>query len=198
MAERTCFNCMYSICDPCLWLRWIWAGESIVPQCANHPWWPGRLHDVPGIPCRNYRPKPEPPQGDGVRIIATVDGGYVYVDAADYEWLNQWKWHLADGYAVRREIRKLIFMHRLILPPPRGKVTDHSDGNRANNCRSNLRVCNRSENSHNRRKPSGASSAYQGVFYNRQRHKWVRQVPPSGRTHLDWFLRHGRGGRPGL
>jgi hypothetical protein len=60
----------------------------------------------------------------------------------------------------------------MILPSPRGKVTDHSDGNRANNCRSNLRVCNRSENSHNRRKPSGASSAYQGVFYNRERHKW--------------------------
>jgi hypothetical protein len=172
MAERTCFNCMYCICDPCLWLRAVWAGESIVPQCANHPQWPGWLHDVPGVPCRNYRPKLAAPQGDNVRMIATINGSYAYVDAADYEWLNRWKWCLENGYAVRREKDKRIFMHHMILPPPRGKVTDHSDGNRANNCRANLRICNRSENSHNCGKSAGGSSVYKGVFYDRRRHKW--------------------------
>ena len=28
------------------------------------------------------------------------DGLYAYVDAADFEWLNQWTWHLHGGYAV--------------------------------------------------------------------------------------------------
>jgi len=173
MAERTCFNCLYCVCDPCRWLSLLWLDEEILPQCANHPQWPGQLHDVPGVPCRHYRPKLAVPQGDGVRMIATVDGGYIYVDAADYEWLNRWKWSLADGYAVRSEKGKQIFMHRLILPPPRGKMTDHSDGNKANNCRCNLRVCNRSENSHNCRKPSGASSVYKGVSCDRRSHKWT-------------------------
>jgi hypothetical protein len=181
MAERTCFNCMYCICDPCLWRRSVWAGESIVPQCANHPQWPGQLHDVPGIPCRNYRPKLAAPQGDNVRMIATIDGGYAYVDAADYEWLNQWKWHLENGYAARRGRGKRIFMHRLILPPPRGKMTDHSDGNRANNCRCNLRVCDRSENSHNCRKSGGGSSIYKGVSYDRKTHKWCARCFYRGR-----------------
>lgn len=188
MAERTCFNCMYCICDPCLWLRWLWEGQSIVPQCANHPQWPGLLHDVPGVPCRNYRPKLVPPEGDNVRMIATIDGGYVYVDAADYEWLNRWKWCLEDGYAVRSEKGKHLFMHRVILPPPRGKVTDHIDGNRANNCRCNLRVCNHSENNRNRRKPNGASSAYKGVFYDRANHKWRAQCFYRGKpVHLGFF-----------
>ena len=63
MAERTCHNCMYSVCDQCAWLRAMWAGEPILPQCANHPQWPGQLHDVPGVPCRNYKPKPPRAQG---------------------------------------------------------------------------------------------------------------------------------------
>ena len=58
MAERTCYNCVYCCCDPCLWLRLLWLGEPILPHCANHPQWPGQLHDVPGVPCRNYRPRP--------------------------------------------------------------------------------------------------------------------------------------------
>ncbi len=173
MAERTCHNCVYCCHDPCLWLRLVDAGEPLLPRCANHPRWPGQLHDVPGVPCRHYRPRPNPPQGDGVRMIAMINGGYAYVDAADYEWLNRWKWHLVNGCAVRWDKGNQVFMHRQILPPPPGKVTDHGDGNKANNCRSNLRVCSQAENSRNRCKPNGASSAYKGVFYDRERHKWV-------------------------
>lgn len=104
------------------------------------------------LPCRNYRPKPVAPEGDAVRMIAMIDGGYAYVDAGDYEWLNQWKWHLENGYATRWENHKKILMHHQILPPPPGMLVDHADGNQANNCRRNLRVCTRSENCRNRGK----------------------------------------------
>jgi hypothetical protein len=105
-------------------------------------------------------------------MIPLTDGGYAYVDAADYEWLRQWTWHLENGYAARWDKRKKVLMHRQIMPPPRGMVVDHFDGNKVNNCRINLRVCTRSENSRNRRKCGGASSVYKGVYYNRERHKW--------------------------
>lgn len=183
VAERTCFNCVYAVCDPCLWLRWLDEGETIVPQCANHPQWPGELHDVPGVPCRSYRPKPIPPAGPGVRMIPLTDGGYAYVDAADYDWLNQWKWHLSGGYAARREENKTIFMHHLILPPPQGRVTDHIDGNRVNNCRWNLRSVTRTQNMQNKRKHAGSSSQFKGVFYNRGRHKWFAKVRCGGQYH---------------
>jgi len=177
MAGRTCHNCIYSICDQELWLRWIEAGESVVPQCANHPRWPGQLHDVPGVPCRNYRPKPVAPTGDDVRWIPLGDGSYAYVDAADYEWLSQWDWYMgSSGYAVRHEKGKGILMHRQIMQPPKGMVVDHIDGNRANNCRFNLRVCTPQENTLNQRKQSGLSSRFKGVGYCKRRRKWYARI----------------------
>ena len=104
MAVHTCYNCVYGYCDPEVWLRDAYFGRPLVVQCANHPWWPGRMHDVPGVPCRNYRPKAVLPGGDAVRLIPLGDGFYAYVDAADYEWLNQWSWHLAER--IRRPERE--------------------------------------------------------------------------------------------
>jgi len=180
MAERTCHNCVYCCYDPCLWLRLVEMGEPLLPRCANHPQWPGQLHEVPGVPCRHYRPRPIPPEGEGVRMIPLAEGGYAYVDAADYEWLNQWTWHLEDGYAVRYDKGKRILMHRQIMQPLKGMVVDHSDGNRANNCRANLRVCTRWENNCNTRKRSGTYSGFKGVFYNKHRRKWFAMCEYKG------------------
>lgn len=172
MAEYTCHNCVYSVCDPCRWLRLAWKGEPIVPRCANHPWYSGRLHDVPGIPCRNYRPRPVTPEGDDVRMIPLGDGCYAYVSACDYEWLSQWTWHVNNGYAARCDRGRAIFMHKLIMQPPDGRVVDHVDANRANNCRFNLRVCTRQENARNRRKFSATRSQFKGVDYAKRLKKW--------------------------
>jgi len=54
MSERTYHNCVYVLCDPGDWLRRRWAGEPMLPRCANHPRWPGQLRDVPGVPCTPY------------------------------------------------------------------------------------------------------------------------------------------------
>ena len=149
MAKReSCYNCVFSRIDPEAWLRAAWREEPMLAQFANHPWWPGRLHDVPGVSCCNYRPKPAEPTGDSVRWIPLGDGFYAYVDAADYDWLSQWTWHMyEDGYPARYEKKRKIYMHREIMQPPKGMVVDHIDANRANNCRFNLRVCTREENS---------------------------------------------------
>jgi len=123
------------------------------------------LHDVPGVPCKNYRRKPAVPQGD-VRLIPLTDGLYAYVDAADYEWLSKWNWHITSGgYPARTENGRKILMHREIMQPPRGKVVDHHDGNKANNCRSNLRPCTQKENRRNSRKQRGTQSGFKGVYY---------------------------------
>ncbi len=165
MSGPNCHNCIYSVCDPELWLRLMWAGELILPRCANHPQWPAQLHDVPGVPCKNYRRKPAVPQGD-VRLIPLTDGLYAYVDAADYEWLSKWNWHITSGgYPARTEKGRKILMHREIMQPPKGKVVDHHDGNKANNCRSNLRTCTQKENRRNSRKQRGTRSGFKGVYY---------------------------------
>ncbi len=171
MAERTCHNCVYAVCDPGLWLRWVWAGLPIVPRCANHPSWPGQLHDVTGVPCCNYRPRPPAPTGD-VRMIPLDDGFYAYVDAADYEWLSRWNWRLANGYAIRASRGRTVFMHKLIMDPPNGMVVDHIDGNKVNNCRFNLRVCTPLQNARNRRKSRCTPSQFKGVYYAKRLKKW--------------------------
>ncbi len=176
MAGPNCYDCIYSVCDPQVWLRRMHLGEPVLPSCANHPQWPGQMHEVPGVPCRNYRPKSAVPQGD-VRLIPLAEGLYAYVDAADYEWLSHWNWHLCSGgYAGRCDRGKMILMHRVIMQPLPGMVVDHIDGNRANNCRFNLRVCTRQENLRNNGKRRGVSSSFKGVGYSKCHHKWHARI----------------------
>jgi hypothetical protein len=163
----------------------MWMGESIVPRCANHPQWPGQLHDVPGVPCRNYRPKPVLPEGDGVRMIPLGDGFYAYADAADYEWLSRYTWHSSNGYAARNEEGRKIYMHREIMQPPRGMIVDHIDANKTDNCRFNLRVCTPAENHVNQRKRRGSRSRFKGVVYDKRRRKWCAECRCAG---MEYYL----------
>jgi len=166
-----------------VWLRSLCADEPLLPRCANHPWWPGRLREVPGVACRNYRARPATPGGD-VRLIPLSDGLYVYVDAADYERFGGHKWHLENGYAARKENGRTILMHREMMQPPPDMVVDHIDSNQYNNCRFNLRVCTRAENQRNRRKHAGAASSYKGVFYRKRRRKWYSQCEFEGKCYI--------------
>jgi hypothetical protein len=185
MAGHTCDNCMYSVCDPQLWHRAMWMEESILPRCANHPHWPAQLHEVPGVPCRNYRPRPVLPEGDAVRLIPLGDGFYAYVDAPDYERLSRYTWRLVNGYAARREKGRTIALHTQILQAPKGMVVDHIDGNKTNDCRPNLRVCTQAQNLRNRRKRHGARCRFKGVLYCQKHHKWFARCRVDG--HLYWL-----------
>lgn len=98
--------------------------------------------------------------------------GYVtIVDDDMFEYLNQWKWHYNQGYAVRTirigiNKRKAIRMHRLVLPPPDGYIVDHVNCNGIDNRRENLRVCLQSENVRNRpTNPNRKISRFKGVHY---------------------------------
>ena len=188
MAGPCCNNCVYSVCDPEDWHRSQCLGESIVPKCANPPQWSGLVHEVPGAVCPNYRAKPVLPQGGAVRLIPLAEGGYASVDAADYEWLNRYRWRARNGYPTRSERRKHIPMHREIMPPPAGKLVDHIDGNRANARRSNLRVCTVAENQRNKRKTDNCLSRFKGVTFQKSMGKWKAYYRFKGRLyHLGYF-----------
>lgn len=77
----------------------------------------------------------------------------VLLDADDYEYINSLGvWYMNDsGYAVRRINGKTTRMHRLINKTPVGKVTDHLNGNRLDNRKSNLRTCTQKENANNKK-----------------------------------------------
>lgn len=183
MAGPCCDNCLYSVFDAELWRKLMWLGEPILPRCGNHPMYSGQVHEVSGMACPNYRRRPPVPQCD-FRVIPLSDGSYAYVDAVDYEWLRQWKWHQSGGgYAARNACGKTILMHRQIMKPRKGKLVDHKDGNRGNNCRSNLRVCTRAENLRNTRKPNGTTSRFKGVVYNKRCGKWFARIWIKGKQY---------------
>ena len=161
---RCCYNCVFAYLDREHTLECYSAGLLNRPACANHPESFGRMRRTPdrGM-CPNYRPRPGTPQGD-VRMIPLGRGYYTYVDAADYEWLSQWTWHVQNGYAVRYG-KKVIFMHREIMQPPDDKLVDHRNHNKLDNTRINLRVCTHQENMQNTRKRSGTTSRFIGVCH---------------------------------
>ena len=182
MAENeNCFNCVYSYWDPTQIVSALSGGFGVRPSCANHPDAPGRMQPLSsGRICRNYRPRTAAPEGD-VKQIPLGDGLFAYVDAADFEWLNQWTWHLSGGYAMRYHRGKVIYMHREIVQPPAGMIVDHLNRNKLDNTRANLRACTHQENSLNRDKRRDSASRFRGVSRRRDRNGWCVRVRVEGR-----------------
>lgn len=97
------------------------------------------------------------------------------VDDQDYDWLNQWSWHIVKGkqtyYAAAYIDKRYIRMHRLILGVNDSKILgDHVDRNGLNNQRNNLREANVVQSNCNRSSHKGSSSKYLGV--SRLRNLW--------------------------
>lgn len=123
--------------------------------------------------------------------IPLTQGKVAIVDAADYEWLNQWKWSVSpDGrtfYARRTETSPEgkdvpVSMHRLIASAPRGVEVDHKDGNGLNNTRGNLRLATHSQNRHNSTMPSNNTSGFKGVSWHKRHRKWYAHATVNGKS----------------
>jgi hypothetical protein len=182
MPTENCYGCVYAYWDLGRTVQSFWTGFPAGPACANHPESLGRMTPTPlGGVCRNYRPKAAAPDGD-VKRIPVGNGFYAYVDAADYDWLSQWTWHLASGYAIRHEGKKRIYMHREIVQAAKGIFVDHMNHNKLDDTRTNLRPCTLGENARNRVKNAGATSRFKGVHYCTSKGRWRAQL---------WFMHKG-------
>lgn len=112
-------------------------------------------------------------------------GYYALVDDEDYEWLNQWGWNIKKNPVLNRDVlysyrtfqknkmKKNVYMHRLIMSPPKNMVIDHINGNTLDNRKSNLRIVTKRQNGQNYHFQS--ASKYPGV-YNGNNNKWVARI----------------------
>jgi hypothetical protein len=121
-------------------------------------------------------------------LISLTKGQFAIVDAADYEWLNQWKWQAKwnhktgsfyadrDEFNGSRENRYVVRMHREVLGLQRGDKLqgEHRNHNTLDNRRSNLRIATHSENMYNRRLNSNSSCGLKGVT--RHGKHWRAQI----------------------
>lgn len=119
---------------------------------------------------------------------------FAMVDDEDFDSLSKYKWRAKENcrtfYADRPtkpskkqgKVRKQskVQMHRSILSAPRGMEVDHIDGDGLNNQKSNLRLCTKSQNQHNRR-PQCNKSGFKGVVWHKRNKRWQSQLMLEGR-----------------
>lgn len=113
------------------------------------------------------------------KSIPLTKGKFALVDDVDFDRINAWKWcFLSSGYAVRRDVitNKFILMHRQIVNPASNEVVDHIDGDKLNNTRANLRVCNQTRNMQNSNRYHNNTSGYKGVSWSKQFRKWSADI----------------------
>lgn len=114
--------------------------------------------------------------------IQLTQGKWARVDAKDFDWLNQYKWHVLSrnkqyashtGPYISTKRQLTIQMHRMILGLKLhdGKQVDHINGNGLDNRRCNLRICTHSQNHMNRQSHKHSSSKYKGVYWDKQYNK---------------------------
>jgi len=129
-----------------------------------------------------------------MKTIQLTQGKVALVDDADYEWLNQYKWHAIKDhntwYAVRGISRNgsytTISMHRVILglEPGDKRETDHKNHNGLDNRQDNIRICTHSQNQQNKSLQKNHSSQFKGVRWHKRCNKWQTQI---GHKYLGLF-----------
>jgi hypothetical protein len=134
--------------------------------------------------------------------VPLTQGECAIVDAADFEWLNQWKWRLYrspwTSYAIADKKpfvggqRGTIRMHRLIMGVAEHGHTetqvDHIDGNGLNNSRSNLRFATNQQNQFNRKIAKNNKSGHKGICWSKDRNKWKASIFINGKRVWEQYF----------
>jgi hypothetical protein len=125
---------------------------------------------------------------DSSREIPLTKGYVAIVDAADFDWLSQWRWRAWRGknnktpYAGRLSTiasgHRYISMHRLIAGAARGQIVDHINGHGLDNRRANLRLCTIRQNNFNAPCRADSRTGYKGV--RPERGKWGARIKIDG------------------
>jgi hypothetical protein len=125
-----------------------------------------------------------------MKEIKLTKGLFTKVDDKDFEWLNQFRWCCdANGYVVRHEQkseyglnpRKMIKMHKFILKPSEGKMTDHINQDKLDNRRINLRVVDNHTNQRNSKIGIRNKSGFKGVYFDKKYKRWCARATVYGK-----------------
>jgi hypothetical protein len=130
-------------------------------------------------PKRTWTKTIRPSRVDGdVGFLLLPDGREALVDASSLALVSGYNWSAtAENYVVSG-LGKLA---RVILDAKPGTIVDHSNGDRLDNRRANLRIVTPTQNCRNRRKASGKSSRFKGVSYRKDRGTWLVSIKVDGR-----------------
>jgi hypothetical protein len=123
-----------------------------------------------------------------MKEIPLTQEKFALVDDEDYEFLMQWKWYFEGRYAraTNKQILpiKSKYMHRLIMRniALNGESIDHINGDKMDNRKSNLRVCDKSKNMMNKGALKNNKSGFKGVHFDKTRGKYKVSIGFDGKT----------------
>jgi len=107
----------------------------------------------------------------------------IFIDANDFEKISKFGLHLSShGYVRATKQYKTIYLHRLIMNPPDNMKIDHINGNKLDNRKSNLRICEQKQNCLNKKIGKRNKTGVPGVWWCKERKKWAAQISVNCKT----------------
>lgn len=104
----------------------------------------------------------------------------ILLDLDSWEWLKDYTIDMmSNGYARVTDANGVRWLlHRVVIDAPESYMVDHINHNRLDNRKANLRICDRSQNQHNR------SNLERGVSYHTKRKKWDARCKINNKVHF--------------
>lgn len=118
----------------------------------------------------------------GIREIPLKGGKVAIVDADEWWKLASFrKWYFINGvvWAHIKYGKGGVALHRHLMNPEPWQVVDHIDGNRLNNCQSNLRCVSIQQNRQNSHLDRDNRSGFKGIYTDKGR--WSAKITVQGR-----------------
>lgn len=115
------------------------------------------------------------------KYVPIKGGKFAIVDDDDYELASRFPWYILKGrrgkeYAQcvmylgkidNKFLYAQMYLHRLIMRPPKGSDIDHLNHNGLDNRREKLSICTHEENAQNRRAKRKRPLMQRGLYFNR-------------------------------
>ncbi len=121
------------------------------------------------------------------KYVGYTQQGYPFCfDTDDYGAISKHTWRKSKGgYFVCTINKSTVNLHRFILSLDDDIfVVDHIDGNKSNNCKVNLRICTKQQNSFNSKRRKNNTSKVAGVWYDTSRDKWCAELQLNGKKYF--------------
>lgn len=97
--------------------------------------------------------------------------GIILIDIEDVDKYYEKTWHINRRRYVKGTHRNKLYLHRFLVGAKIGQIVDHKNRDTLDNRKSNLRICNSSQNNSNCIKRKNALSKYKGVSLLRRPYK---------------------------
>ena len=119
----------------------------------------------------------------------TSNGDRFYFDKEDIEIVDRYTWCVDSiGRVCSSDNGHIVYLSCLVMDAPDNMDVDHIFHNRRDNRKNKLRICLHIDNCKNNPVRSNNTSGYTGVWYNKNRNKWVAEIKVNKKKkHLGYF-----------